>query len=427
MNRVNGFTWKTNTRLILCLTALAIIALIPHSNGMLVYGLSYDELLVSANTQSLKPGQENKVTFTFENSGENDIKSMILTINMPGSQQFPEAPMYILDGDGRHYVDEILSGDTFNLTETIYVDPKSANNLYLIRVDFVYQGSPIIDSRSIGFIVGPLTARAVLNLGLNDQNLASGLANERLLTIENIGDLRAENALVSIHFPNTQSIAILGPSGPWTIDSLDPGESYTITLKFFVATSTTGQTYSIPITVSYTDLDYRQKTDSFEVGVIVYGSVSITPLDSSTYPQRVTPGKTFSITSTVINLGTTTAQSVMIMPKANAYMKPLSNATIFVGDLSVNVPSSITITYVAGDVANQTYPVVLEYSYRISTSQVYTNELTIPVKISLQGQVTTSASEPQQETNRLFEYAVVAASVVVILSVVYLVRKRRAQ
>lgn len=512
-------------------------------------GQSYNGLLLTTDTQNLKPGQLNKVKFTLKNTGNLDLKSLILTINMPSSQQQSEAPMYIVNGDGRHYIDEINTGQTLSITENIFVNPKSANSMYLIKIEIYYTaGGEYVDTRSIGFTIdsltetgaiidvststntiisgknttvllilnnlgdleainvevsmtlpsggasSPLTLRnsdgnwvidrlgknqtttiplemfaapssagnvymitlsikyadsisqkqisryisigvpypksqgAILNAKLDDQNLASGSTNSRILTITNTGDDRAWNILVTLKTPNTQSIALIGTSGPWNIAGIEPGKSYDIPVKFFITTAATGATYNIPVTVSYVDSDYRQKQDTYEIGVVVFGSVAVTALDSSTYPAKITPGKTFSITSTIINLGTTTAQSVIITPKTNPYMKPFSNSTMFIGDLSVNVPSSITMTYIAADVKNQTYPIEVEYSYRLSTSQTYSEKITIPVRITVLSQTEqagTTTPQPQQQTNPLIQYLPIPSFVGIALVVVYIILARR--
>ncbi len=512
-------------------------------------GQSYNGLMLSTDVQRLKPGQLNKVKFTLKNTGSLDLKSIILTINMPTSQQLNEAPMYIVNGDGRHYIDEIVTGQTLSITESIFVNPKSANSAYLIKVDIYYTaGGEYVDTRNVGFTIesltetgaildvttstnsitsgknttiylnihnvgdseaintevsmtlpsggtsSPLTLRnsdgnwvidrlsvnqttaipleifaapssagnvflitlsikyadnisqkqigryislgvpfpksqgAMLNVKLDDQNLASGATNSRVLTIFNTGDDKARNILVSLKTPNTQSIALIGTSGPWNIEGIDPGKSFDIPIRLFITTAATGATYNIPVSVSYIDSDYRQKQDTYEIGLVVFGSVAINALDSSTYPAKITPGKTFSITSTIINLGTTTAQSVIITPKSNSYMKPLSNNTMFIGDLSVNVPSSITMTYIAGDIKNQTYPIEVEYSYRLSTSQTYTEKITIPVRITLIGQTEQPGSTtpgPQPETNLLMKYWPIPSLIGIAIVVTYFILSRR--
>ena len=520
-----------------------------YVNKVAAQGQSYNGLMLSTDTQNLKPGEINKVKFRLANNGNLDLKSIILTINMPSSTQSSEAPMYIINGDGRHYIDGIASGQSIDILETIYVNPKSANTEYMVKVDIYYQaGGDYVDTRYVGFIIGsltetgavidvttstnnivsgtnstvmmyiknagdsdainldlsmslpaggvsaPLTLRnsdgawtidtlevnqteaipieffaapssagnvylitlsitysdnfsqkeivryislgvpyprtqgAVIKAVLDNQNLASGATNSRVLTISNTGDQSARNILVSLETPNTQSIALIGQSGYWNIEEMDPGKSYTIPIQLFVTTAATGAVYSIPISVSYIDSDYRQKQEKYEIGVVVFGSVIINTLDSTTYPPTISPGKTFSITSTIINLGTTSAQSVIVTPEANGVMRPLTNGTMFVGDLSVNVPSSITLTYVAGDVKNQTYPIELEYSYRLSTSQQYTDKLTIPVKIVVAGKTTSTANvipQPQTQTNSLVQYLPYSVVLVAILVVVYVYIRRR--
>jgi hypothetical protein len=101
---------------------------------------------------------------------------------------------------------------------------------------------------------------------------------------------------------------------------------------------------------------------------------------------------------------------------------------MFIGDLSVNIPSSITMTYIAGDVKNQTYPIEVEYSYRLSTSQTYSEKITIPVRITLMSQTEQSGSttpQPQQQTSPLMQYLPIPAALSIVLVVAYIILSRR--
>ena len=101
---------------------------------------------------------------------------------------------------------------------------------------------------------------------------------------------------------------------------------------------------------------------------------------------------------------------------------------MFIGDLSVNVPSSITMTYIAGEIRNQTYPIEVEYSYRLSTSQTYSDKIIIPVRVTLLGasEQPGSATPPNQNvTNPIMQYLPIIAGVVIIVALVIVYRNRR--
>ena len=387
---------------------------------------------VSTSTNSLASGKNTTVYLNLRNLGDSEAINIDVSMVLPGGG--PSSPLTLRNSDGNWVIDSLGKNKTTTIPLEIYAAPSAAGNVYSITLTIKY--SDYISQKQIGRYVSlgvpyPKSQGAILNAKLDDQNLASGATNSRTLTLTNTGDNKARNILVSLETPNTQSIALIGSSGPWNIEGIDPGKSYDIPVKLFVTTAATGATYNIPITISYIDSDYRQKQDTHQIGVVVFGSVAISALDSSTYPAKISPGKTFSITSTIINLGTTTAQSVIITPKTNPYMKPLSNSTMFIGDLSVNVPSSITMTYIAGNVKNQTYAIDVEYSYRLSTSQTYSEKITIPVRITLLSQTEQSGSntpQPQQQTSSLMLYLLISAAIVIVLVTTYIyLRRRRAK
>jgi hypothetical protein len=524
------------------------LLLISFSGINIVKAENEVKIALSTDTQTLIPGKINTIKFTLKNNGDLVARSLTVTINMPATSQIQESVMYVVNGDGTHFLADLDPGESVNVTEGIYVNPKTANSVVSIQVKMNYQVPDETEEyRNVGFTISslsstgakinvststsnllagnsntlilylknsgdsiaynvditmglpgvggfspltfidsdgnwllesinvnatnsipikifaspssagstylisltvsysdsirqwqvtryisvgipyPLTKGAILDVTLNDQNLASGTVNERSITIQNSGDEKARNISFSLSTPNTQSFAIIG-SDRWSIDSIEPGQSVKIPVKFFITASSSGVTYSIPASLNYLDNLYKQKQENIGLSVIIFGNVVIDVLESSTYPSTVVQGKPFSITATIINLGTTTAQSVTVLPKANSDMQPSSSSTIFIGDLSTNVPSSITITYVASNIKNQTYPVEVDYSYRLSTSQKFTGKITIPVKITATNKVILPIENtPQsQSPSTLGQYASYAVIMVLVVIIAYMYVKRRA-
>ncbi len=383
---------------------------------------------VSTSTSTLIAGNSNLLAVYLKNSGDSIAYNIDVTMGLPGVGG--SSPLTLIDSDGNWQLESIKANASNIIPLKIFASPSSAGNTYLISLTISYSDDirqwQITRYISVG-IHYPITKGAILDVTLNDQNIASGSINDRSLTIFNSGDEKARNILFSLSTPNTQSFAIIG-ADRWSIEGIEPGQSFKIPVKFFVTAYSSGITYSIPASLTYIDNLYKQKQENIGISVVIFGNVVIDVLESSTYPSTVVQGKPFSITATIINLGTTTAQSVTVLPKGNADMQPSQSSTIFIGDLSTNVPSSITITYVASTIKNGTYPVEVEYSYRLNTSQKFTGKITIPVKITATNKVILPIENtPQsQSPSMLMLYAPYAVIIFLLVIIAYMYVKRRA-
>lgn len=201
-----------------------------------------------------------------------------------------------------------------------------------------------------------------------------------------------------------------------------------IPLKIFVSPTASGTLTTFTMSTSYTDANLRSKQQVNYLGMIVRGVVDLVVLDTSTFPSQITLGKPFSITVSLINLGTTTAQSVMVSPSENQGLQPAGYDKIFLGDLAVNVPSSFTLTYSAINITTGKYVLNLEYTYRDNLGQKLKGTLNVPVNIVVSTTNATSNSSPTGITSLIAfnpTYIVIALIVVaIVVSFIYFKKRR---
>jgi hypothetical protein len=148
-------------------------------------------------------------------------------------------------------------------------------------------------------------------------------------------------------------------------------------------------------------------------------------LGTSTFPSTVKSGTPFSLTVNFLNLGTTTAQSMIITPNGTSGLQPSSTDKIFLGDLAVNIPSSFTISYTAIDVTSGSYNVNLNYTYKDSLGGIFVDTLKVPFKLTVGTNITTQ-SQGDALGGILPYISLVAASTIVTAGLLYL-RRRRAR
>lgn len=397
---------STNQRRInafLAIPLLFMFVIVPSLVVQNVVAGNSPSIVVASDMSTLTAGAYNNVTLTITNTGDYTASQVNLAITLPNSGS--GSAIMILNGtDSKFVIGDIGAHESTTLTVTVYVSTAAVGNLYQLTFTFTYTyGTTKTDTRTLGYIVPILDANAPsanLDVSLTTQDLKAGNTNDINLIIKNVGDSVAQSLTVSLTLPGAQSSSssyiLLESDGTWLIDSIAPGEEVIIPLRIFITSSASGTGATFTVTNTYTDMQYKSKQQVNYLGVVVRGSVDIVVLSSSTYPQTVIPGNPFSFTVAIINLGTTTAQSVIVSPSGASEIMPFSNSSIFLGDLNVNIPSSLTVSYIAGNVKNGVYNISLDYSYKNSLGQKLTDHLDTTLVLKVGTNSTDTSSSTQQ-------------------------------
>ena len=385
--------------------------------------------------QDLKAGEVNTVNITISNRGDSDATYVQAVLTMPPSTA-TGLPMVLQDSDGRWLIDKIKAGEQVKLQASVYVNPASAGTAYQSSVSLSYYDSlsrSKQDTRYFGLNVPAIYApTAVIDVAMSNTELKSGANNYLNLTVKNDGDGVADSLTVCLSLPGVPSsaapLALIGSDGTWFLGTLAPGEERTILLNIFATPTASGSVTSLTVTSSYTDMNYKAKQQTNYLGVIVRGNVDLVILDTSTYPPKITPGKAFSLTVNLINLGTATAQSVIITPNGTGGVQPVSLDRVFLGDLPINVPSSFTLTYTAANVTSGTYGVSLEYSYKDSLGQKLVGYMDVPMRLTIETNATSGSNGQAQQPPvfaAILSYLPYIIIIIVLVVAVYLYRRHR--
>jgi hypothetical protein len=383
--------------------------IVPFSTSPLV------DFEISVNPQDLNAGELNKIHIYLYNKGDSDASYVQILLNMPSG-------LVLKESDGHWSIDKIKSGESVDLEVNIYVSPLASGNTYQIPIIITYYDSLLRmkqETRYISLNVPTVYSKqAVIDISLNKNELKSGEINNLNLTIKNEGNGIAKSIFISLTIP-IQSVILLDSDGNWYIDELKPGENITIPLKLFASPSSSGLLTTFTFSISYIDTNLKSKQQVSNIGMIIRGVVNIIVLDSSVFPSQITIGKPFSITVSIINLGTTTAQSVMIYPSESNGIKPVSYDKIFLGDLSVNTPSSFTISYYATNITSGRYVLNLEYTYKDNLGQSFKGILNVPVNILI------STNTTQVKTSSEFSFNIIYPIIIIIIVIALVVVLRK--
>lgn len=387
-------------------------------------------LTVSTSTQTLLADQENLVEVTVTNTGEFKAISAFMTVGLPSPGS--SGALMILNGsDGRYYLGDLAPGQNITIPLKVVVGRGAAGGLYQITFSFTYQFTgTVTDTRAVGFSVPSLdTYMAKLDLSLTPQHLVAGANNSLSLSLRNVGNGTAESLAVSLTLPGSQGASsayiLMGSDGTWYLDRLGPGEEAVIPFQVYVLSSASNTGATFTFTTSFSDQQSRSKQQSNAFGVIAMGNVNIVILSSSTYPSKVRAGQPFSLTVTLLNIGSTTAQSMIFTPNGLPQMTPLSQSKVYLGDLGVNVPSSLTLPFVAGNVTAGNYTLPIEYTYRNSLGMNLSGTLQIPFRIVLD-ETNNNSTNPAAPSPSPFALLLFAVPFVLVIAVAaYLLHRRK--
>jgi hypothetical protein len=393
-------------------------------------------LSASISPYELVIGQNNLLTLKLQNIGDADATSVTISLTMPGAAT-GSSPLSLINSDGRWTYDVITQNSTVLIPLTVYASPSASGQTFQATLTLSYSDyiKSRTDSKYLTLSVPFSTSPAVnLEVGIAPQYLRAGEINTLNITITNIGDSDATYVQAVLTMPPSGvsglPMVLQQSDGRWFFNTIIANSTINILADVYVSPSASGIAYQTSLTLSYYDSLGRAKQDIRYFGLIAKGFPDIVVLDTSTFPVNVTRGNTFSLTVTVINLGTATAQSVIILPNGTADLQPVSTDKLFIGDLPVDVPSSFTLSYIAGNISSFAYLLNLAFNYTDSLGQKQIGHLAIPLALTIATNASTSTDQSNQQPLLdiiMFYLPIIAIIAVVIIVAYFYMRHRRSR
>ena len=285
---------------------------------------------------------------------------------------------------------EIYKGDYIALPIRLIISPNVSVGNYNVNVSFNFldQWDSIHEVKvessfrlpgAVGYI-DIIEDQSYLKIGEREANVS--------LTLKNPGDAPIYDVYVGIA-SYTQTVVF--SSSLKHLSIIRPGEKVELSWKASVNPQTT-LTGSIPIliTVSYVDpIGYRRTLNQTAV-VYVVGLASLKIIDLEVNPSPVIVGKEFSVSATIVNVGTDTARYTEVYLEGDSIVTSPDSYS-FLGDIDVSYQFPFTVYAKAGNATgiNTIYLVIKYYD-------IYNKEYTIkyPIKITIE-----EAETKQQEVS----------------------------
>lgn len=387
------------------------------------------------STFDMVAGANNTLCLIIDNVGSTPATNVSITLSMPGASSSSSADsgstaslLESLTGSmslsslpsssgsqfmltattGGWNISRINAGQSVSIPLTIYASPNSMGSIfqfsvalsfndnltYVSETKYVYTNVPTI-----------ATSSSNIQVGIDDQNIIAGQINNVTVKVKNTADFTAKAVTLQVAMPGSQvssssssslssltgitgstssaSLVLIGADGSWSLGDLGPGEEREVSMSILATPRSAGSVTSITVSTSYTDKFYDAKQESKSIGLLVQGIVDINILQASTYPVNITDGKSFSLSVNIINLGTSNANGMLIIPAAIDHLSPKTSEKLFVGDVETNMPVSFTVSYLPTGISSGQYTIPISFTYKDDLGQRLDGTLNVPVTITV--------------------------------------------
>jgi hypothetical protein len=382
--------------------------------------------------------KDNYVHLIIENEGGREATNISVSLGMPGglgtglgglssltsltgtsSLSSGSTQFLIYNTTGRWNFESLPSNGSLMLPLAIFVLPEAAGSISMFPVTLSYT-----DGFSYTEVTRYATVRVAsvpstdinFHVSIDPQEFGSGEVTHANINVTNMGgsNMKAVTIQLSLSgsfissssgsgaysgtgfsIPSSTSspFVLLGQDGSWYFEEISAGESRSIPVEIYTSPSASGSVTTASVALSYTDSMYKSKSETKVIGIIVKGVVDIYVLSSSTFPQTIVLGKTFAASINIINLGSSSAKGLLVFPKGNGNLTVASTASIFLGDVDVNIPTSLTLSYVASNITNGTYMIHVPFTYKDSLGEWLNGTLDVPLKLTVSNASASQSTE----------------------------------
>ncbi|NOJ27866.1 MAG: hypothetical protein DA330_07650, partial [Nitrososphaera sp.] len=303
-------------------------------------------------TQQLKPSILNNIEVEIINRGSADATGVTVILsglsNTATSSDSSRDSNSSIIGQRVFEIGSISASSSYKLMSAIFADISTAGTAQNVLLQVSYgdvYGTRKTADLTVGLTVSADTPTSVLNVAQSsdDTKLTAGNIEDLNFTVTNVAKKEVSDIIVSLS-SQSDSLSILGDS-KWSIQSLGPGESQSLSSKIFASKSLVGLPISFAVNVQYLS-DGQVKTDDLNLGAYVEGTIDVKLQQLSVNYVANVP----NLVGNLLNEGNTVALFTTVeivtsgQPDQNANtLRPTSSQPQYLGDLTDNSPLPFSI------------------------------------------------------------------------------------
>lgn len=322
---------------------------------------------------SIRPGGETTVILTLSNpSTTTSVTSIRLSI-IPGTYLTPSTNYVEIGG-----LDASASQQT---SVTVKANPSATSSISYIKAEASYYvgTTEYKTTANIPIKIRRIPILQVTEVQYKPSLIEPGNKVALYFNLKNEGDGPAND--IKINLNQTTEKFIVDGSPETFIDSIDPKESKSVSFNVVVDPSVEVGTYSIPITLSYSDetktVNY---TDTKYIGLSISGEYNFVITPSQ---KVVAPGRSSTVDLEIANGGNQKALYLTMNILPSNPIVQVTPTTKYIGNLASDDYDSEQLTFsVADNTAPGVYPLNVLLSYKDSYGKAYNETFQVDIKVS---------------------------------------------
>ena len=186
---------------------------------------------------------------------------------------------------------------------------------------------------------------AHLTVSITGQNMVAGLNNTMTVTVTNnySGYIAIYDVDITVSLP--APLVLLGDNN-WHYNSIQYGQSVTVTFPVYAPSSAAGTSYQGTVTGTYKqlgDVSYTQETHS--LGVSVTGYITLVVYEIQFTPSTISSGGNTTISGNVLNSGNLASYNANVTVESDVIIGGPQNS-VFLGEVDPNIPRPFSVLIV---------------------------------------------------------------------------------
>ncbi len=186
---------------------------------------------------------------------------------------------------------------------------------------------------------------AHLSVSVTGQTLVAGLNNTMTVTVSNnySGYIAIYDVDISVSLP---APLVIQGDNHWHYDSIQYGQSVTVTFPIYAPSSAAGSSYQGTVTGTYKQLgDVSYTQESHVLGVSVTGYISLVVYGIQFTPSTISSGGNTTISGNVLNNGNLASYNANVTVESDSIIPGPQNS-VFLGEIDPNIPRPFSVLIV---------------------------------------------------------------------------------
>ncbi|MCL5430589.1 MAG: hypothetical protein M1504_03910 [Candidatus Marsarchaeota archaeon] len=388
---------------------------------------------ITTNITNVCKGMENYVPVTIYNDGDPAI------IN-PGSPNALGPAMVnivltALNTKNEYYTSNYTItigqiGPSQNVTRNLqWFVPQNTSTTATLDVGLKYYFDTFYEdseARNLSFSADSCQLPLVLNM--SPKILASGDIENLSIILHNTGASTLNTITVTASAPTSDMAQIT--TTPMQLQSLAPGASAVINDLVYVPKNAS-LSFPLNITADFYDNGTFEQAASYKEA-LAQGTIDLAASSVTVSPTTTSAGGIFSISFVLTDTGNSGASSISVYSKPTKDFSVFGTNSTFVGSLSAEGQSPVTLTFVVqNDTKPGQYDVPIVVNYLDNFRDNLSETITVPVTVAAAGKLAGAAAGPVTKVGTyyggggiLFLLILVLIVVVVVFAYLYYKEKR---